>query len=127
MCSSFILCKHMKPCSEKKLFKKHTKSYGHNKTIWDTHFYIIILEHITRENESNISFWSSSNLARTQPSQNIRIYTLCTNGTRQIILVIIKFSWDWTFLKYIQIYWELCKIMFHPKTGSLHRWIYLFY
>lgn len=37
----------MKPCGEKKLFKKHTKSYGHNKTIWDTHFYIITLEHIT--------------------------------------------------------------------------------
>lgn len=28
----------MKPCGEKKMFKKHTKSYGHNKTIWDTHF-----------------------------------------------------------------------------------------
>lgn len=48
MCLLFILCKYMKFCGEKKLFKKYIKLYGYNKIIWDIYFYIIILEYIIR-------------------------------------------------------------------------------
>lgn len=33
MCLLFILCKYMKFCGEKKLFKKYIKLYGYNKII----------------------------------------------------------------------------------------------